>query len=263
MDGRQVDAIRASRGSLLEVPAPGAIFVQAEDPPRKQQWSKEMNTQSPTDRNANASSGTPSPVMQLRIHLVDGSVQSFSQADHAKAEQTWLSIEPARLFAQPRLVIAGTHSKSVFVCSEILRIDFVQQCFRCWEFPGGYADVVQLSEAAFRKNAHLDHPELMPKRTHPIPVGDLLVSFLELHFRKNPPICVMVEFPGETAGGGPLVHKVPAVEDGVSHAPGGWRSWGAESGSPVKLHGISGGWPHVPADAWDAEPILKRAGEAT
>ena len=94
-----------------------------------------MNTQSPTDRNANASSGTPSPVMQLRIHLVDGSVQSFSQADHAKAEQTWLSIEPARLFAQPRLVIAGTHSKSVFVCSEILRIDFVQQCFRCWHFP--------------------------------------------------------------------------------------------------------------------------------
>ncbi len=221
-----------------------------------------MNTQSPTDRNANASSGTPSPVMQLRIHLVDGSVQSFSQADHAKAEQTWLSIEPARLFAQPRLVIAGTHSKSVFVCSEILRIDFVQQCFRCWEFPGGYADVVELSEAAFRKNAHLDHPELMPKRTHPIPVGDLLVSFLELHFRKNPPICVMVEFPV----------KLPAEDHSFIRfllSKTAFHMRLADGGVGVlNLAHLSSftafpGVAHVPADAWDAEPILKRAGEAT
>src|SRR5262249_8071651 len=100
-----------------------------------------------------------------------------------------------RLFASSRLVIAGTHSKSVFVCSEIVRIDFVQQTFGCWEFPGGYADVVELTEADFREHAHLDRPDLMSRREQRTPVGDLLVSFLKLQFRGCPPIFLMAEFP--------------------------------------------------------------------
>ena len=99
--------------------------------------------------NTSASSRADSPGMIVRVHLAGGSVESFVQADEATARNTWNGLDPVRLFAQPRLVIAGTHSKSVFVGSEIVRIDFVQQFCPCWEFPQGHSDIVELSEAEF------------------------------------------------------------------------------------------------------------------
>src|SRR6266404_6946343 len=114
--------------------------------------------------NPNKVPDSTSPAMLVRVHLTNGSVESFLQADEATARKTWESLDPVRLFAQQRLVIAGTRSKSVFVASEIVRIDFVQRFCPCWEFPQGYSDIVELSEADFRKYAHLDQPELMAKR---------------------------------------------------------------------------------------------------
>ena len=83
---------------------------------------------------------TPSPTVAaatavIRIHLADGSVESFAPPDEATADQIWQSLEPNHLFAQQRIVIGGAHSKTVFVCSEILRIDFLQPNCGCWEFP--------------------------------------------------------------------------------------------------------------------------------
>jgi hypothetical protein len=132
----------------------------------------------------NTSSSTTSTATTVRIHLADGSVESFAQHDKAKARRIWESLEPNRIFAQQRIVIGGTHSKSVFVCSEILRIDFDQQNCGCWEFPQGYSDVVEISEAHFRKHAHLDQPELMANREHPMLVrgaslSDSMSQYLE------------------------------------------------------------------------------------
>ena len=142
----------------------------------------------------NTSSTTAPPALVIRVHLTDGSVESFIQTDDAKARKIWHAIDPARLFAPERIVIAGDHSKSVFVCSEIVRIDFAQHAYGCWEFPAGYSDVVELSEADFRKHVHLDQPELMVKRERSTPVGNLLVSFLKLRFKDSPPMFLMVEF---------------------------------------------------------------------
>lgn len=137
--------------------------------------------------------GPAAPAMIIRIYLENGSVQSFVQSDEATARKTWERIDPNRLFAQPRVVIAGDYSKSVFVGPAIMRIDFVQHFCPCWEFPEGYSEIVELSEADFRKNAHLDEPELMPKREQCTPVGDLLVSFLKLEFRHAAPLYLMTE----------------------------------------------------------------------
>src|SRR5436190_200589 len=132
--------------------------------------------------------------MLIRVHLAGGAVESFAQNDPAKIRILWQSVDPVRLFGQQRLVIAGTYSKAVFVCSEINRIDFVQDDCACWEFPHGYSDVVELSEADFRKRARLDQPHLMAKRDQPTPAGDLLVSFLKICFRNGPPVFAMTEF---------------------------------------------------------------------
>jgi hypothetical protein len=192
--------------------------------------------------------------MIVRIHLADGSTESFVQADEAAARRIWESIDPVRLFGQQRLVIAGAHSKSVFVGSEIARIDFVQQFCPCWRFPEGYADVVELSEAEFRKHAHLDEPELMPKREQITPVGDLLVSFLKLRFQRRAPIFLMTEFSV----------KLPAENQSfmrflLSRTGFHLRLRGGGVGV-VNLAQLAGyivypGVAQVPADSWTAEPI--------
>jgi len=135
------------------------------------------------------------PTFAIRIHLTDGSVESFAPPDEAEAKRLWDRIEPSRLFAQLRIVLAGKHFKSVFATEQILRVDFIQDTYECWQFPGGYSDVIELSEAEFRKHAHLDQPELMARREEPTPVGDLLVSFLKLHLAGSKPLFLMIEFP--------------------------------------------------------------------
>jgi len=202
----------------------------------------------------NPSSTTALPGLLIQVHLTDGAVESFVQSDETEAEKIRQGVDPARLFAQPRLVIAGTHSKSVFVCSEIVRIDFIQQDRGCWEFPEGYVDVVELSEAGFRKHAHLDQPELMPRRGQLTPAGDLLVSFLKLRFKKNLVIYLMTE----------ISVKLPAESQSfmrflLSRTGFHMRLAGGGVGL-VNLANLTGytaypGVAQVPADSWMAEPL--------
>jgi hypothetical protein len=200
---------------------------------------------------------TPAPALIIRIHLTDGSVASFAPPDEPTAQKIWQSIDPGRIFSQQRFVIAGTHSKSVFVCSEIIRIDFIQECWGCWEFPQGYSDVVELSEKDFRKHAHLDQPERMPKRNETTPVGDLLVSFLELRFPTNRPVFLMVEFPV----------KLPAENHSfmrflLSKTSLHMRlvNGGVGVVNLAKLAGytVYPGVAQIPGDAWIAEPQSDR-----
>src|SRR6266498_257847 len=197
----------------------------------------------------------PRSVLTVRFHLTDGSVHSFSQSDDAAARKLWDDVEPAKLFAPRRIVVGSEHSKAVFVSAEIVRIDFLQDSFQCWEFPGGCSDIVELSEEEFRKHAHLDQPELMPKREHPTPVGDLLVSFVKLQMRGGRPLFVMVEIPV----------KLPAESQSfmqcmLSKASVHMRLRGGGIGvlnlANLAAYTVYPGVAQIPADSWLAEPIL-------
>ena len=133
------------------------------------------------------SSSVQKPALVIHVYLTDGSVESFAQMDEAEADKLWEKIEPSRLFSQTRLVLAGEHSKSVYVTAQIVRVDFVREGNECGEFPGGQSDIVELTEEEFRRHAHLDQPEQMAKRNEPTPLGDLLVSFLKLHLAGGKP----------------------------------------------------------------------------
>ena len=197
--------------------------------------------------------------MMIRIHLENGVIQSFVQADEAAARKTWDTIDPVRVFTQARVVIAGTYSKSVFVGPSIVRIDFVQHFCPCWQFPDGYLDVVELSEAEFRKNAHLDEPALMQKRDQPTRAGDLLVSFIKLEFRSGAPLYLMAE----------LSVKLPAENQSFM------RFFLSKTGFHMRLRGGGVGvvnlaqlvgytaYPGVaqaPSDSWPAEPVAASVG---
>ncbi len=195
------------------------------------------------------------PAFAIRVHLIDGSVESFAPTSEMEAKKLWDQIEPSRLFAQSRFVIAGEHFKSVFVTAHVVRVDFIQETYECWQFPGGYSDVVELSEDDFRKRAHLDQPERMPRREQPIPVGDLMVSFLKLHMAGAKPLFLMIEFPV----------KLPAENQSFMQfllSKGGFHmrlrggGFGVVNLAHLAGYTVYPGVVQVPADSWFAEPLL-------
>jgi hypothetical protein len=207
-----------------------------------------------TDAPSKASKAT----LTIRFHLTDGSVHSFVQADDAAARKLWEGVDPARLFARPRIVIGSEHSKAVFVSAEIIRVDFLQDSFQCWQFPGGYSDIVELSEEEFREHAHFDEPALMAKRVQPTPAGDLLVSFVQLQMRGGRPLFVMVE----------VSAKLPAESQSFMHfmlskAAVHMRLRGGGIGV-LNLANLAGyavypGVAQIPTDAWLAEPASSKS----
>jgi len=198
------------------------------------------------------------PAMRLHVHLADGSVESFAQTDKAKADRIWRTIDPVRLFSQQRLVIAGTYSKSVFVCSEIVRLDVFDADCPCWQFPEGYVDVVELSEADFRKNARLDQPESMPRREQPTPVGDLLVSFLKLHFRNHPPMHLMTEFSVKLPAENQSFMRFLLSKTGFHMRLAG-GGVGVVNLAQLAGYTVYPGVAQVPGDSWLAEPVTTRS----
>jgi hypothetical protein len=204
-----------------------------------------------------ASAETQQPDFLVRVHLTDGSVESFVILDATEAARIWDAIEPSRLFAQPRLVLAGEHSKSVFVCAEIVRLDFMQEIYECWQFAGGYSDVVELSESEFSKHARIDQPERMAQRKHPTLVGDLMVSFLKLNLVGGRNLFLMAEFPV----------KLPVESQSFMQfllSKGGFhmrlRGGGIGVINLAHLAGYTAypGVAQVPADSWLGEPVLKK-----
>src|SRR6059036_207769 len=202
----------------------------------------------------NTTDNASRPALTIRFHLTDGSVHSFVQNDAAAAQKLWEGVDPARLFARPRIVIGSDHSKAVFVSQEIIRVDFLRDGLQCWEFPGGYSDIVELSEEEFRTHAHLDEPALMAKREQPTPVGDLLVSFVRLHMRGGRPLFVMVEVPV----------KLPAesqsfmqfmLSKGSVHMRLRGGGIGILNLANLVAYAVYPGVAQIPADSWLAEPM--------
>jgi len=194
------------------------------------------------------------PALTIRFHLTDGSVHSFVQADDKAARKLWEGVDPARLFARPRIVIGSEHSKAVFVSAETVRVDFLQDSFQCWDFPGGYSDIVELSEEEFRKHARLDQPAQMTKREESTPVGDLLVSFVKLQMRGGRPLFVMIEIPV----------KLPAESQSfmqfmLSKASVHMRlregGIGVLNLANLAAYTVYPGVAQIPADSWLAEPV--------
>src|SRR5256714_12465375 len=198
------------------------------------------------------------PALTIRFHLTDGSVHSFVQADDTAARKLWDGVDPARLFARPRIVIGSEHSKAVFVSAETVRVDFLQDSFQCWEFPGGYSDIVELSEEEFRKHAHLDQPALMTKREQPTPVGDLLVSFVKLQMRGGRPLFVMVEVPVKLpAESQSFMHFM--LSKGSVHMRLRGGGIGVLNLANLAAYTVYPGVAQIPADSWLAEPAPGRA----
>jgi hypothetical protein len=189
----------------------------------------------------------------VRIHLTDSSIECFIRADSSNAQATFQSIDPARLFGQSRLIVAGRLSKSVFIPSEINRIDFAWKGYVSCKLPEGYSDIVELCESDFRKRAHLEEPEKMPEREQAIVVGDLIVSFLKLRFMGGLQVFLMTERSARLPVENQAFMRLLLSRN---HFPMRLRSGGVAYLNLANLlsYTVYPGSPQAPSDSWIAEP---------
>jgi len=201
----------------------------------------------------NPSESSSKPILTIRFHLTDGSVHSFVQTDDAAARKIWEGVDPARLFARPRIVIGSEHSKAVFVSAETVRVDFLHDSFQCSQFAGGYSDIVELSEEEFREHARLDQRAQMTKREQPTPAGDLLVSFVQLQMRGSRPQFVMVEIPVKLPVENQSFMQFMLAKGSIHMRLRG-GGIGVLNLANLAAYTVYPGVAQIPADSWLAEP---------
>jgi len=206
----------------------------------------ETNTRCPESRSRRSA-------LELRFYFVDGSKKTFTTANSEAAEAIRDRINLANVFHQSRIVVADDYSKSVFVCSQINRVDFLFNGSGFSRIPPDHADLVELTEAEFDQCVPVNDPTLLQKRDHPRQVGDLLVSFLHLRMTGGSHVYLMNE----------VVIKLPAenrsfMQRLLSKGTYGIRLRGGGYGL-LNLQNLIGytvypGVPELPADTWMAQP---------
>jgi len=191
------------------------------------------------------------PPLEIRFQFVDGSVANFFQSDPEIAENIWSRINVAHLFTRPRIVVADDYSKSVFLASQINRIDFVFEGSDFSKIPNDHAELVELSEEDFRERVPLDDLARLERRVQPRRVGDLLVSFLHLRMRGGSHVYLMNE----------TLIKLPVDNHSFMHRllSGGSYSIRLQGGGQGFLHlsnllgyTVYPGVPEIPSDSWMA-----------
>ena len=192
----------------------------------------------------------------LRIHLGDGTIESFALRNAAQASGICQKTEAGRLFLQPRLVVAGERFKSVFVTGRILRVDFRPKEPQVLGISGGYADIVELTEEEFRSHAHLNEPERMARREECTPVGHLLVSFLELRMTGGMRFFLMAEFPVQLPAENQSLMRF-LLSSGVFHMRLPCGGIGLVNLANLVSYTVYPGVAEVPADTWLAEQTVQ------
>lgn len=191
------------------------------------------------------------PALEIRIHLVDGSSESFVQTNARVAEIIRNRTCFSNVFAQSRLVVADDYSKSVFVCSQINRIDLRFNDSGVSRLPPDHVELIELTEAEFRSHVPLHDSARLEKREQRRRVGDLMVSFLHLRMRGGSHIYLMdeavVKIPAES-----LSYMQHLLSKGIFYIrlPGGGQGL-------LNLQNLIGytaypGVSEVPSDTWMA-----------
>jgi len=105
------------------------------------------------------STGQERSKLQVCIHGVDGSLATFVQNDPAVVEHIVRDCQTPDFFKQERIAVAGQHSVTTLVLSNVARIDLAGEELPPWEPPPGFRtsirDIVELPEQEFLYQAEV------------------------------------------------------------------------------------------------------------
>jgi len=208
----------------------------------------ETNTRAPAKRSSR-------PALEIRLHFVDGSRDTFVQHDAEAAEMIRQRTNSSSLFTQSRIVIAVVYSKSGFVGASLNRIDLIFARPGFSRIPADYADLVELAEPEFRQCVPANDTDLLQRRDRQLKVGDRMVSFLHLRMKGGYHVYLMRE----------ALAKLPAESQsfmqrllskgtyGIRLREGGYGLLNLEN---LMGYTVYPGVPELPTDTWMAQPRL-------
>ena len=198
-------------------------------------------------------SGRTPPALEIRIHFTDGSTETFFQPEVELAENILRQIAPSHLFAQNRIVVADDYSKSVFVCSEINRIDFVYDGDGFSHLPDDHADLVEITGEVFDQHVPLNDPSRLDRRVQYRQVGDLFVSFHNLKMRGGSRVYLveekLVKLPADSQS---YMQRYLSKGALAVRLPGGGQS--VLNLANLMGYSVYPGVPEIPSDSWMAQP---------
>lgn len=133
------------------------------------------------------------PALEIRFQFVEGSEEIYIQSNPGIAATILNGISPPLLFSHYRIVVADDYSKSVFVCSQLNRVDFVFDGDGFSFILDDQPDMVELAAVEFSKHVNLDDPARLQKRRQHRRLGELVISFLHLRMRGGNHVYLMKE----------------------------------------------------------------------
>lgn len=114
------------------------------------------------------------PYLQIRIHGIDGSTQTFFQNDPDLVNRTLNELNPARIFTEDRIIITDKRSAATFFPPLITRLDLITDRFSVWDFPFVIGALEELTEEEY-----MECRSRAQRREHARSRGDLPV-FLDI-----------------------------------------------------------------------------------
>ncbi|MGB8369262.1 MAG: hypothetical protein ACLPYZ_04675 [Limisphaerales bacterium] len=133
--------------------------------------------------------------LQIHIHKVDGSVETFTQSEAGLVNSILNEFHPARIFTREKIIIADGNSLTSFPVHQVVRIDLVSEHLSHWILPPEIVDAVELTETKFR--ALLQNPELGDWWNQAQAQEAPVVAFLDVEMAGQQPLFLALEVPLE------------------------------------------------------------------
>jgi len=114
--------------------------------------------------------------LEIHLHLTNGHVVKFGAHNAEEAESILNHVQPAKVFAQRHLIIAGSYTMTAFPTEMIGRIDLVMEGYPGWPFQFTATDLAEITEEEFHQRYRPD--EYGPSRTEQeVAPGQPIVTF--------------------------------------------------------------------------------------
>jgi len=135
----------------------------------------------------------PIQSLQIHIHKVDGSVETFTQSEAGQVNRILNEFQPVRIFTREKIIIADSDSLTSFPTSQVVRIDLVSEPSPHPILSQGIVNALELAETEFR--ALLQNPEL-GERWHQARARQAsVVAFLDVEMAGQQPLFLASEVP--------------------------------------------------------------------
>ena len=109
--------------------------------------------------------------LQINIHKVDGSVETFTQSGAGLMNRILKELQPARIFNREKITIAGNHTTTTLISALVTRVDLINDQLSVWDFPFVIGALLELTETEFHEFLNERQRRVQPRLSGDFPTS--------------------------------------------------------------------------------------------